>query len=75
MPVTAVTVILEWRSMNEVKIIFIDFSIIKDCFSLVFVYSDALLCIELVFTLMFPSYNDGKEKSTVLKKCRDEGNC
>ena len=75
MTVTAVTVILGWRSMNQVKIIFIDFSIIKDCFSLVFVFSDVLLCIEFIFTLALPSYNHGKEKSTVLKKCRDEGNC
>jgi hypothetical protein len=29
MPVTAVTVIFIWRSVNQVKIIFIDFSIIK----------------------------------------------
>jgi hypothetical protein len=31
--------------MNQVKIIFIDFSIIKDCFLLVFVFSDVLLWI------------------------------
>jgi hypothetical protein len=40
MTVTAVTVILRWRSMNQVKIIFINFSIIKNCFSLIFIFSD-----------------------------------
>jgi hypothetical protein len=67
MTVTADTVILRWRSLNQVKIIFIDFSIIKDCFSLVFVFSGVLLCIELVYTVALSSYNLDKEKSTVLK--------
>jgi hypothetical protein len=35
---------------------------------LVFVFSDVLLCIELIYTLALPSYKDGKEKPTVLKK-------
>ena len=67
MPVTAVTGILRWRSPNHVKNIFIDFSIIKDYFSLVFVLSDVLLCIELIYTVALPSNNHDPKKSTVLK--------
>jgi hypothetical protein len=67
MTVTTVTVILRWRSMNQVIIIFIDFSKIKDCFSLVFVFSGVLLCIELIYTVALSSYNNDMEKSTVLK--------
>jgi hypothetical protein len=44
---SAVTVILE-SGQNY----FQDFSIIKDCFSLVFVFSDVLLCIDLVYTVV-----------------------
>jgi hypothetical protein len=66
--VTAFTVILRWRSMNQLKIIFTDFSLIKDCFSLFLVFSDVLLCKEFVYTVALPSYNRNKTKSTVFKK-------
>jgi hypothetical protein len=55
------------RSPNHVKNIFIDFSIIKDYFSLVFVLSDVLLYIELIYTVALPSNNHDPKKSAVLK--------
>jgi hypothetical protein len=51
------------------KNIFINFSIIiiKDYFSLVFVLSDVLLCIELIYTVTLSSNNHDPKKSIVLK--------